>query len=108
MGEETLSSLFQKRFAQPGAKCWACTRQVTFQRPVEVGDLLQLRCHIMHTDTRHDLGKVDHWPTKAVAELKVSQCLGKACTGNGARAKHRNSPAAERLHFLLSHRFSRV
>ena len=34
--------------------------QVTFQRPVEVGDLLQLRCHIMHTDTRHDLGKVCH------------------------------------------------
>ena len=36
--------------------------QVTFQRPVEVGDLLQLRCHIMHTDTRHDLGKVRHLP----------------------------------------------
>ena len=33
---------------------------MTFQRPVEVGDLLQLRCHIMHTDTRHDLGKVRH------------------------------------------------
>ncbi|KAK9841013.1 hypothetical protein WJX81_005413 [Elliptochloris bilobata] len=30
--------------------------EVTFQRPVEVGDLLQLRCNVMHTDARHDLG----------------------------------------------------
>ena len=47
---------------QSGYRSWCATVaracQVTFQRPVEVGDLLQLRCHIMHTDTRHDLGKV--------------------------------------------------
>lgn len=39
--------------------------QVTFQRPVEVGDLLQLRCHVLHTDARHDLGRVRRRPARA-------------------------------------------
>ena len=58
--EETSCSSLKLDRQHSRAEVLAGGCQVTFQRPVEVGDLLQLRCHIMHTDTRHDLGKVRH------------------------------------------------
>ena len=73
-----------------------CSVQVTFQRPVEVGDLLQLRCHVLHTDTRHDLGQVrlaTHPDPLRTCTLHHTMCLAievNGCTFDCAK----QSPSA--------------
>ena len=61
-----------------------CSLQVTFQRPVEVGDLLQLRCHVLHTNTRHDLGQVRSGiPTRPPMHLRLHHTMRLAFKVNG-------------------------